>query len=249
MKKTALPLLAVALIAACSQGLVSCDKDDYRHAITLTYPPSGTFGTLWADQPGDSVSFNTFDSYEVSSQESWITITPSQAKGTINNTYYDMWAVCVTFSAEPNTTGKTRVGTVDIYNYGDDWEQTITASYLQYGWLNVTRPTGQYTLSQERYRETASFELTDSAMQVTDTITFTVYGNWTMECSSDFVTLGRTEGGEGSFIVPLTLEPNETKAPRTATISLTSTPTSTTTSSTGESLSVVTEISLTQKGE
>ncbi|MCD8305015.1 MAG: hypothetical protein LUC86_09375 [Prevotellaceae bacterium] len=217
------------ILLAAAGLLASCDKESYRHAISMSNPYPGTYGAMYADQPKDTIVFTTFDSYRATTTDTWITIDPGLAEMEIENSYYGYYQIGIPVTFEPNTTGETRVGEISIYNYGpNDWSATATASYLQLGWLNVTRPQPSYEYNSSLgYPQMATFELTDTAMQVTDTLTFVVYGDWELSLPEEqesevFVTLLSASGQAGSVKAPIALEENATKEERRNTINLTS---------------------------
>jgi len=210
MRKIFFILLAVFALAAC-------DKDTARHAINVTYPNG--YGVVYADQKVDTIVFSTFDSYRATANASWIIIDPQWASSTIQNSYWNLWQGQLPLSFDANTTGNSRSAIVSINNYGDDWDETVSASYVQLGWLDVTRP--QPVLeSYSDYPLTATFELADSATQVTDTLEFTVYGDWTLTSNASFVTPEVTSGTKGENKVALKVTENTTASERNATITL-----------------------------
>ncbi len=215
MKKAFFVVLAVLTLAAC-------DKESYRHAISVSRPYSGQYGVAYADQTLDSIVFETFDSYRASSNASWLTLDPQMAEQKIPNSYWNMWQIVLPFSLSPNTTNETRDAIVSVNNYGDDdWNQTVQVSYLQLGWLNITRPAAAFE-AYTSFPRTAEFELTDSATQAADSLVFSVYADWTLSCTSSFVHLATTSGKAGKNVVNLTLDANEGTADRTDTIKLVS---------------------------
>ncbi len=223
MKKTLLLLLSVALLAAC-------DKENSNHTIFFSYP-AGAYGVAYADQETDSVVIVTFDSYQASTDVDWITIDPDLEYMKIQNSYWYMWEIPIPLTFDANTTGETRMGIISIHNFGDGWDRTVQTLFLQMGWLNITHPapTYQYYTVQNsdtipaNYPMTATFELTDTATQVRDSLTFIAYDDWTVTCKSDFVKLENATGSAGECKVDITLvDANETAAERTAELILTS---------------------------
>ncbi len=218
MKKTLLLLLAVAMF-------VACDKDSYRHEIVLEHPAQGALGAyVYADQPKDSVVFATFDSYETTTQTSWITIDPDLAALKIENSYWVMWRIAIPLTFEPNTLDQTRYGTISIHNYGDGWNATVTAGYLQLGWHEVTSGNIVYDTYTEVYNSsypsTAHYTMSELAGQLSDTLSFTVHDTWELECQSDFMKLGATSGGAGHNTVDLTFTENVSSEDRSDSILL-----------------------------
>ncbi len=218
--------------------LASCDKESYRHSISLGYPTPGAYGCVYADQPQDSVVFYTFDSYRATTNASWVSIASGMEAITIENSYWYMVAVSIPLLFEPNTDGRTRECAISIYNYGaDNWATTITASFLQLGWLNITNASVTYEeYSSTSYPLTATFELSDSALQVTDSLAFTVYGDWEIEYEPGFINIEQTSGSAGHNVVPIVVAANEETGERSADITL-------------RSSGVETTVKLTQSGK
>ncbi len=214
MKKLFLVIIASAIVAAC-------DNESSRHAINLSYPLNGQYGVVYADQPEDTIIFNTFDSYRATTNETWISIDPGWAAVTIQNDYWNIWEIELPLTFKANTTGETRDGIISINNYGDDWNETISVAYLQLGWLNVSRPQPNYGTYSD-FPRTATFELTDSAAQVSDTLEFTVHGDWTLTSNASFVAPEAASGSKGENKVALNVEKNDAASERSATLTLTS---------------------------
>ncbi len=208
------------LLTLCA-ALAACSKESYRHAIALAYPTPGQYGLVYADQTEDSIVFDTFDSYDTYTSADWLAIDEQWGTMTIQNSYYYQWEVSVPLTFEPNTTGETREAVVYVHNYGTDWDQTISASFIQASWLNITRPEPAYP-SYTYYPSYATFAIADSATWEVDSISFTAYGDWTLQTTADFVALGAASGKAGAQVVALALEPNNDEADRQAEITLTS---------------------------
>lgn len=215
MKKL-IVLVAVAL------AFTACNKESYRHMVALDRPSSGQYGVVYADQQADSVIFSTFDSYKVSTNETWITVDPEWASKTITNSYWGYWKVAVPLSFTPNVTGETRLGQVAVNSYGvDNWDRTVTAAYLQLGWLNITRPEAEL-MSYTDYPRKASFTQQVGATQEADTLQFTVYGDWTLSTEAPYIHLVSTGGTKGLQTVGYTLDANDAAESREAYVHLVS---------------------------
>ena len=108
MKRIIFPLLFLMAIAmqSCSDGLD-------RHELSVVYPNGYA---LFADQTQDSLVFLTFDSWRVSSNASWITVT-GKSSDNIKYDYYKNYLIRVDLALEPNTTGHTRAGNVTVKSY------------------------------------------------------------------------------------------------------------------------------------
>ncbi len=217
---------------AIALAFTACDKGLERHSITILNPASG-LNSHYADATLDSVYFYTFDSYESSCDQNWLTLDPVKKKANLPNTYYDMYVVSIPVTFAPNTTESVRTAYVKVHNYGQDWDQTVTVGFVQLGWLNVLRPQPDYVYNDSHVIDKANFLLTDSAEQQLDSIAFSVEKAWTL-AASDFVTPQVTQGEGGDHIVRLNLTPNTTGQERTATLLL-------------QSSGVTTPIKVTQK--
>lgn len=188
--------------------------------VSLLRPASGQYAVLYADQVVDSVMFATFDSYRTFTNEAWITIDSKWASQSITNSYWGYWQVAVPLTFTPNTTGETRLGQVAVNSYGDDnWNQTVTAAFLQLGWLNVVRPAAVYPTYTD-YPRKASFTQKDSATQVTDSLMFCVYDDWTLTTDASYIHLAITSGSKGSHTVRYTLDANDASEDREASVNL-----------------------------
>jgi len=217
MKKS---LFAVAF-AAVVMFLVGCDKESYRHQTGLIYPAAGNYGIAYADQTIDTVIFATFDSYNASSNVSWITVDPEWASMKIENNYWAGYQIPLPLTFSPNTSGESRMGEVKIHTFGeDDWDYTITATYIQAGWHDVYRPTPSYAQYTD-FPTSASFELKDSANWVVDSLKFMAFNDWTLvESAGSFAHPIQSTGSKGEQVVILNLDPNETSNDRSTTLVL-----------------------------
>lgn len=203
--------------------LGSCVKDSYRHGAELVHPAAGYYSILYADQTEDSVVFNSFDSYTVSTDASWIKVDSAMAAMKVENSYWYWYEFHVPLTMTPNTTGISREGIVNVKSFGDDdWNTTLQASYLQLPCHNVLRPApdyGEYTT----YPKTATFELKDSAFVVLDSLKFHAYDDWTLsQQSEDFVHFNVTSGTKGMQVIKLTLDENTASKDRVEKLTLTS---------------------------
>lgn len=203
MNKTKTLLLACSLLAF----LVSCDNEPENHQLT---PVEGSI-ILYADQTTDSLRFYTFDNWSVTPQVDWISIVGKSREDNIKYDYTKSYLFRVIVSTKPNTTGKTRVGTVLVQSY----EYSYSLPFVQLGLLNMTHPyfTADSWLSEQaNIPEVAHFELTDSAHWTSDSICFTVEDNWDLafvdETAPDWLLLEKQSGLPGKHKVNLTLVPN-----------------------------------------
>ena len=192
-----------------------------RHELT---PIASSF-IHYADETTDSLRFYTFDSWTATSQNDWITI-ESDSHIDINYDFTRRYFCKVFVSFTPNTTGKTRVGTVLVKSY----DYSSAFPFVQLGLLNVSHPI--YTIDswideQAGIPEVAHYELIDSANWTSDSICFTVQNSWDLkfvgETTPDWLTLDKTTDLKGKNKVYLTLTENtDTENGREATLRLTS---------------------------
>ena len=205
MYKTKTLLLVCSLLTF----LMSCDNEPENHQLT---PVEGSI-ILYADQTTDSLSFYTFDNWSVTPQVDWINVVGKSREDNIKYDYTKCYLYTVFVSAKPNTTGKTRVGTVLVQSY----DYSYSLPFVQLGLLNVTHPyfTADSWLSEQaNIPEVAHFELKDSAHWTSDSICFTVDDNWELmfadETAPDWLSFGEQElsGLRGKHKVIFTLVPN-----------------------------------------
>ncbi len=214
-----LKTLSILFVAAFMLG--ACDNDNEQHLLQMDHPK--TYGLLYADQTRDSVAFYTFDTWKVAPDDTpWIKV---DGETQIDKTYGLLVLYSIPLSLEPNTTGKTRRGYVRVNTY----EYEAYASYVQLGFLRITRPMATPTSYISEYSTIpleANFTLQDSASFTVDSLSFVTYNPWTLrfkgESNPTWITPAQTEGAEGRSQVTLNLVPNTTDTPREATLLLTS---------------------------
>ena len=202
MYKTKTLLLACSLLPF----LASCDSEPERHELT---PVVDSF-ILYADETLDSLRFFTYDSWTVTPQVDWISVE--------GNTHLDivydnsMRYLCRVFlNVKPNTTGRTRVGTVLVQSY----DYPCSFPFYQLGLLKVSHPgftPDTFLDEQSGIPDVAHYELVDSAHWTSDSICFTVHNNWDLifaDEAPEWLTLDKVDGVPGKYRVNLTLVPNE----------------------------------------
>ena len=208
------------LLLACSllPIFASCISDPERHELS----PVGSSIILYADHTVDSLQFYTFDSWTVTPKDSWITVDGDSHMDLDYN--YSIGYLCKVFlKIQPNTTGKTRCGTVLVQSY----KYSYSSPFVQLGILKITHPA--YTADtwldeQSGIPEVAHFELVDSAHWTRDSICFNVQKDWKLEFEGrqpEWITLGDTTFQNGEYKVSLTLDPNtDTESDRQAKLKL-----------------------------
>lgn len=195
-----LPLMAIILMMGCSK------KSDYHMSRFLRPNDGGLY--VYADQEWDSVSFETTESYNLSSNVSWFKVPDEYSS--FKNPYTD--AVLLSYAwlqFEPNTTGEMRYGLLHLAA-GD---YSVDATIIQLPFLNVTNPVRQgYVLAP----------LVIDATTSSASLAFTAYSNWSLSTDSDWLTFEATSGAAGERRVMITTELNTTDEDRTAKVLLTS---------------------------
>lgn len=209
------------LLLACSllSIFASCISDPERHELS----PVGSSIILYADHTVDSLQFYTFDSWTVTPKDNWITVDGDSHMDLDYN--YSIGYLCKVFlKIQPNTTGKTRCGTVLVQSY----KYSYSSPFVQLGILKITHPA--YTADtwldeQSGIPEVAHFELVDSAHWTSDSICFTVQNNWDLVFDgepAEWLTLDKTTDLKGKYKVYLTLVPNtDTEEGRSTKLKLT----------------------------
>lgn len=192
------------LLLACSllPFLASCDGESERHGLT---PVVGSI-ILYADETVDSLSFYTYDSWTVTPQVDWISV---DGKSHLDITNNAMCYLCTVFlKMMPNTTGKTRTGTVLVQSY----DYSSSFPFVQLGLLKVSHPVytiDSYLDQQSGIPDVAHYELIDSAHWTADSICFTVQNNWELLGEiPEWLTLDKKTDLPGKYRVNLTLVPN-----------------------------------------
>jgi hypothetical protein len=198
------------LLLACSllPFLASCDGEQERHELT----PDVSSIVLYADETIDSLRFFTFDSWTVTPQADWITVDGDSHLDLVHDN--SVRYLCkVFFNVEPNTTGKTRTGTVLVQSY----DYSFTSPFVQLGLLRLSHPlftTDTWLNEQSGIPDVAHYELTDSAHWTSDSICFTVQSNWDLvfaDEAPEWLELDNTMGIPGKYSVHLKLVPNTDK--------------------------------------
>ena len=217
MYKTKTLLLVCSLLPF----FASCVSEPEYHQLT----PVGDSFILYADQTLDSLRFYTFDSWTVTSQVDWITVEgSSHADVSYSSSNLYLWKVLV--SVKPNTTGRTRNGSVLVQSY----DYSYSSPFVQLGLLKVSHPAytvDSYLDEQSLIPDVAYYTLTDSAHWTSDSICFTVQNSWELafagETPPDWLSLDKTTDFAGTHKVHLTLTENtDTENGREATLRLTS---------------------------
>jgi len=205
----------------------SCLSDPERHQLSVVYPDNTL---LYADATVDSLLFYTFDSWEVYPNCTWIQV-DGENKYNLPYDYNKNYLCKVMLALQPNTTGKTRMGTVTVNSY----DYSANGLYTQLSYLHVTNldykvtnyVTSPYDGVSVNIPENVNFFMADSAFVTQDSICFTVEKSWTLgtpdgsELPSWFQ-LEKTSGRSGHQNVTVTLEENPFYEDRKTTVRLSS---------------------------
>ena len=209
--KPLLPLLALVLaLAACTEG-------SYEHHASYFYPQRPDGQLLYADQTMDTPLIYSLDSWQATKEGDWFSITPESFEVRPGVSIFTK----MTFTTTPNTTGKGRTGLVTIHAY-----HTISQSLYQTPWLNITYPFAQYTKGEDHTFATrkATFRMALLSSATSSQVRFTTYAeNATLTSNAEWVTPEKTIFlAPNNYEVKLTIQPNKSKDPRTAQLTLTS---------------------------
>ena len=209
--KPRLPLLALVLaLAACTEG-------SYEHHASYFYPQRPDGQLLYADQTMDTTLIYSLDSWQATKEGDWFSITPESFEVRPGVSSFTK----MTFTTTPYTTGKGRSGLVTIHAY-----HTISQSLYQTPWLNITYPFAQYTKGEDHTFATrkATFRMALLSSATSSQVRFTTYAeNATLTSNAEWVTPEKTIFlAPNNYEVKLTIQPNKSKDPRTAQLTLTS---------------------------
>lgn len=203
MKKNTTISLAVGCILAL---FASCSSEAEIHQLT----PFASSAVHFADQTVDSLQFLTTDSWTVLPQNDWIG-TRGITSGTISNATGVNYLVTVPVEMKPNTSGRTRTGSVLVKS----GEFSFSMPFVQLGILEITHPvfTAEKWLDRGHgIPEEASFVLTDSAHWTVDSLCFNVQGNWDLEFAEqpapEWVSFDKSTDLRGRYKVNISLTPN-----------------------------------------
>ena len=206
---------SLSAAAAALLLFVSCSKDPENHALYVLHPSSPRY-QIFADQESDSIVFQTFDSYNMLSLNDWITITAGDSYD-VKYDYRNLYEFTSLVSFKPNTTGKTRVGTVRVQSY--DYQSA--AVFTQLGYMDIYHPAPQLTTTAD----SVSFDMNVAATVAVDSICFNVTKNWTLDYAADadrtWLTIDKKEGAAGHGMVTISIAPNaDTENERTTVLEL-----------------------------
>ena len=210
---------SVCAFAAALLLFASCHKDPENHSLFVVYPnPAQPYdGLLFAEEEEDSIVFETFDSYKAVPMDEWITIEAGESYE-VKYDYRNLYAFTTLVSFEPNTTGKSRRGTVRI----DSYDYSSAAVFLQLGYMDITHPMPK---ADTLLADSVTFDLNVNLTSTEDSICFNVTKPWTLTFAENadqtWAVIDKTSGAAGKNRVNLTVTPNEdTENGRTTVLAL-----------------------------
>ena len=216
----------LVLVFLMTMFLPSCLSDPDQHQLNVVYPNNTL---LFADATVDSLMFYTFDSWEVHPNCTWIKV-DGDDKYNLTYDYNKLYLCTVRLALQPNTTGKTRMGTVTVNSY----DYSASGLYTQLGYLCVTNlnykvkdyVTSSYGVSVSIPLD-VDFYMADSAFVTQDSICFTVEKSWTLSTPDgselpSWFQLEKTSGHAGHNNIAVALEPNPFYEDRKTTVRLSS---------------------------
>ncbi len=146
------------LISLLPLLLTACGEPTYEYHAADWYPKVQSI--IYADQPEDTTHLVNTDSWTATTDAEWLTVSPGYLE--IPEGYIADQKM--TFTATPNTTGKTRSAFVSISSY-----HSLSYAVTQLAWLNVIRPSSHHTTP-----DVFTLELRDKK-SVRDSVEFRVY--------------------------------------------------------------------------
>lgn len=199
MKKKKITLLS--LLAGAAMLFTACDKESYQHQVAIVVP-QGNMGFIYADQVLDSITFLTFDSYRYwavsTNPDNFISISEKESSMKIQNVYYQCWSFTLPVYFKPNTTDNPRLGYVAVESKSemDDWAGTAYATYFQANWHCISKPAPNYQYNKEQTLiESCDHLMRDTAYQVTDTLEFYAFDNWSLASADTTIIAPKTTSG------------------------------------------------------
>ncbi len=197
--------------------LASCTEGTYERHESYFSPQRPDGQRLYADQTMDTTLIYSLDSWQATKEGDWFSITPESFEVKPGVSILNK----MTFTTTPNNTGKVRKGLVTIHAY-----HTISQSLYQAPWLNITYPFAQYTEGEDHTFATckATFRLSLPSDETASTVRFTTYAeNATLTSDAEWLIPEKTIFlAPNSYKVKLTIQPNKSKDPRSAQLTLTS---------------------------
>lgn len=209
MKKLFQPLaLGIILL------LAACAESGYETHQTYFFPQYPGGMNFYADQESDTVHLISLDSWTARSATSWLKVNPESEKipaGYIGDTR-------LTITSEKNTTGKNRIGWIEVKSYSN-----LGMIINQSHWLNITMPRPTYNMAPDFSTKEATFKMHLFPHTSDTTIVFKVYQNdATLSSNAEWLVPQTDKFEKGEHKVSLSITPNSGNTERNATLTLTS---------------------------
>ncbi len=218
MKKV-FPLL-VSVMALC---FAACTESSYEYHQTYFYPQQPGGKMMYADQTLDTTRVISYDSWTAQTTADWLLLTPTEQHIPAG---YGMNTL-VKLTCAPNTTGQTRHAAILLKSF-----DSLAMDVYQTAWLNIIWPSPVYINKPEAVGDAStgtimdkqvSFMTTLSADTTSMKVKFRVYADGaTLQSDAAWLVQKDTVYAAGTHEALLSVEPNASAAPRTATLTLSS---------------------------
>ena len=202
-------------------ALGSCSESEFEFHQTYFTPQEIDGKVLYADQTNDSTLLVSYDPWKASllfaDENEWFSITPNEYQFVKGMQYSE---TKVYISTTPNTSGKSRIGLIQINTYDIKSTELVGLKVYQHPWLNIVKPHGIWNAEMAMETFTINF---DSPHSGQFEVKFTVYDeNATLISGAEWLrpaTVAITPGKQQSVTVNID-ENTDTSEPRTATLVL-----------------------------
>lgn len=194
--------------------LAACAESSYETHQTYFFPQYPGGMNFYADQESDTIHLISLDSWTARSATSWLKVSPESEKipaGYIGDTR-------LTITSEKNTTGKNRIGWIEVKSYSN-----LGMIINQSHWLNITMPRPTYNMAPDFSTKEATFKMHLFPHTSDTTIVFKVYQNdATLSSNAEWLVPQTDKFEKGEHKVSLSITPNSGNTERNATLTLTS---------------------------
>ncbi|MBR1712024.1 MAG: BACON domain-containing protein [Alloprevotella sp.] len=220
--------LGLGALAAAFSIFSGCSNDPDEYHYTVFFPNDMESRTYFADQTRDTLHVLSYDSWTSTALGGWFSVSPeSQAVLAGQGTITPMF-----LTATPNTTETVRTGYIQVAGYGQ-----IAKLVRQTYWLNIAAPTGRIEANAGTGDIRCTFTTKLTAKETNLPLVFTNYTDGAkLAADATWISIPDTAFDAGRHTFTLTVTPNQSTEPRTATLTLTS-------------AGVSTPISVTQEGK
>lgn len=209
--------LTAAFAVALGLGSCSSDEDTFHYFGIDSDLGSGVVQYVYADQSGDTIRVRTTDSFDASTDASWLRFAENGSSTLSKNVKYvygGIESIKVPVVFDVNNSSERRVTAVDFVANG----HRSTMVYVQLYYHRILTPAPTFT--NEDLREGAVFSKVVESSTTTDSIAFTLYDNATLSSSDEWLSVPEQSYAAGTHTVYFNMEPNNTLTDRTAHITL-----------------------------